>query len=239
MRTGGSGRSGKDPFPGGRPTEQELLGQSALECQEDEVCATANTELVEQVGDVEFYRALGDVELVGNFLVGLILKQSVENFLFAPAQVGYRVRLQATTLTGENGINKTGEQLARDPETAIGDKRKSANELVTRFDVGQQTFYAEAEQRIAIGFNVLLADNDEAGFRKTFNQVGKQRAGCRLGGVGVNDVDVRFGRFQAAHIRSKRRLQLLDDYFELGFCENALKFAQHQRVRREDAYCQF
>jgi len=41
-------------------------------------------------------------ELVGDFFVGLIFEEGVENFLFAAAEIGDGVGLQATTLIGQD-----------------------------------------------------------------------------------------------------------------------------------------
>ena len=66
---------------------------AALECQQDEVGAAADTEFAEQIRDVKFHRALGDIELAGDFFVGEIFEQRIENFLFAAAEIRNRVGL--------------------------------------------------------------------------------------------------------------------------------------------------
>jgi hypothetical protein len=45
------------------------LGHTALEREEDEVGAPADTKFIEQVGNVELYGAFRDVELAGDFLL--------------------------------------------------------------------------------------------------------------------------------------------------------------------------
>ena len=76
------------------------MGHAALEGQEDEVGAAANTEFVQEIGDVELYGAFGDVQFAGDFLVGKIFEQGVQNFLFAAAQIGDGIRLDAAALAG-------------------------------------------------------------------------------------------------------------------------------------------
>jgi hypothetical protein len=64
------------------------LRQAALKGKKNEVGTTAHAKLVEQVRNVEFYRAFRNVELVGDFLVGKIFQQRIENFLLAAAEIG-------------------------------------------------------------------------------------------------------------------------------------------------------
>jgi len=59
-----------------------------LEGQQDQVGTAADAKLVEEIGDVEFYRAFGDVEFAGDFFVGKIFQERIEDFLFAAAEVG-------------------------------------------------------------------------------------------------------------------------------------------------------
>ena len=75
---------------------------TALEGQEDEVGAAANAEFVEQIRNVEFYGALGDVELAGNLFVRKIFEKRIENFLLAAAEIGHRVGSQAARLIGQD-----------------------------------------------------------------------------------------------------------------------------------------
>ena len=49
------------------------MRHAALEGEQDQVGAAANAEFAEKVGDVKFYRALGDVKFAGDFFVGKIL----------------------------------------------------------------------------------------------------------------------------------------------------------------------
>jgi hypothetical protein len=59
-----------------RITNSSGFGSHApLKGQQDEVGATTNAELVQQVRDVELYGAFGDIELAGNLLVGEILEE--------------------------------------------------------------------------------------------------------------------------------------------------------------------
>ena len=210
-------------------------GHAALEGQEDEVGAAADTEFVEEIGDVEFYGALGDVEFAGDFLIGKILEQRIENFLFAAAEIGDGIGFEAARLSRKNRVNETGENGARNPETAGSDERKRADELIACFGVREDAFYAEAEKRKAVGVVMGFADDDEAGVGMAFKNIGEQRAGGLASGVGVDDVDLSLGRFERAKIGSERGFELLGDNFEIGLGQNAFELAQHQRVRREEA----
>ena len=96
------------------------LGHAALESQKDEVGAAANTKFAEQIGDMKFYSALGNVQTAANFLVGKIFEERIENFLFTATQIRDRVRLQAATLSGKYGVHETGKELTRNPETTAG-----------------------------------------------------------------------------------------------------------------------
>ena len=69
------------------------MRQTALKGEKDQICAATHTEFAEQIGDVEFYGALGDIELAGDLFVGKIFEQAVEDFLFATAKIGDRVGL--------------------------------------------------------------------------------------------------------------------------------------------------
>ena len=55
--------------------ETLALGHAALEGQEDEVGAAANAKFAEQIGDVKFYGALGNVETAANFFIGKIFEE--------------------------------------------------------------------------------------------------------------------------------------------------------------------
>jgi len=57
--------------------------------------------------------------------------------------------------------------------------------------------------------------------------------------MAVDDVDLSDGRLEIAHIRGERGFELLGGDFEISLGQNAFEFAQHQRVRREDADSQF
>ena len=85
------------------------------------------------------------------------------------------------------------------------------------FDIGEKALYAKTQERKTVGLVVLLADDDEPGFRIAFEKIGQQRAGGGLGSVGVNDVNLRFRRLQGAQIGRKRGLQLLENNLELSF----------------------
>jgi hypothetical protein len=106
----------------GRGKEGALtLGHAALEGQEDQVGAAANAKFAEQVGDVKFYGALGNVQTAANFFVGKIFEEGIENFLFAAAQIGDGIGFQAAALPGKYGVHETGKELPGNPETTDGD----------------------------------------------------------------------------------------------------------------------
>src|ERR1700680_3889177 len=92
------------------------LSQAALEGQEDQVGAAADAKLAEQIGDVKFYGALGNVQTAANFFVGKIFEEGIENFLFAAAQIGDGVGFEAATLASKYGVHETGKELAGNPE---------------------------------------------------------------------------------------------------------------------------
>src|SRR5882762_4074159 len=215
------------------------LGQTALEGKKNQVRAAADAKLVEQVRNVEFHGAFGDVELAGDFLVRKILEERIENFLLAAAEIRDGIGLQAAALAREDGIHETGQELARDPETSVGDQGQRPNQLLAGFDIREQALHTETEERKTIGIVVLLADNDQASFGMAFENIGQESAGGGLGGMGIDDVDLSARRFQGAEIRRQRRFQLLDDDLVLGFRQNAFELAQHQGVRREDANGKF
>src|SRR5580692_3871787 len=110
---------------------------AALERKQDEVGAAADTKFAEQVGDVKFHGALGNVELAGDFFVGKIFEQRIENFLFAAAEIGDRVGLEAAALAGEDRIDESGQHRARNPESTDGNERQRADKLFASFHVGQ------------------------------------------------------------------------------------------------------
>ena len=112
------------------------LSHATLKGQEDQVGATANAKFIEQVGDVKLYSSLGNIEFAGDFLVGKILEQRVENFLFTAAKIGDGFGLEAATLTGKDGVDETRKHGTGHPETTLGNERKCASKLIARFGVG-------------------------------------------------------------------------------------------------------
>jgi hypothetical protein len=193
-----------------------LGGHAALEGEEDQVSAAADTEFVEQVGDVELYGALSDVELAGDFFVGKILEEGVEDFLFAAAQIGHGIGFEAARLAGEDGIHEAGKNGARNPEAAGGDEREGADQLVAGFSVGEDAFYTQPQQREASGVLVLFPHDDEPSVGMSLENVGEERACGLTSGVGINDVDLSFRRFEGTKIGSEGGLELFGDDFEVG-----------------------
>jgi hypothetical protein len=75
-------------------------GAAALIAEQDQVCATANTEFSQQIGNVELYGPLGDMQAVCDLFIGQIFQQASENFLFAAAQFGRGIAAQSAALSG-------------------------------------------------------------------------------------------------------------------------------------------
>ncbi len=148
------------------------MGHSpALEGEKDEVSAAANAEFVEQVGDVKFHGALGDVEFAGDFLVRKIFQERIENFLFASAEIGDGIGFQATRLIGEYGIHEAGKNGTRDPEAAVGDKGQGTNELLAGFLISENSLNSQAQQGKSVGVLVLFADDDEARVSEALEEI--------------------------------------------------------------------
>src|SRR5713226_3439831 len=126
---------------------------------------------------MKLHRVLRDVELAGDLFVGEILEQRIENFLLPAAEIGDGIGLQAAALTGENGVDKSGKELPRNPESSGGNQRERADQLLTSFDVGEKAFHAGAQKRKTVGVVVLFADDDKPGLGMTFQEIGQERAG--------------------------------------------------------------
>ena len=109
---------------------------------------------------MKLYRALRDIQLAGDFFVREIFQQRIQHFLFAPAQVGHGVRLQPAPLARQNGIHESREQLPRHPKPAISNQGQRANQLLPCFHVGEQPLHTQAQQRKAVGFRVVFADDN-------------------------------------------------------------------------------
>ena len=201
------------------------MRHAALESEKDQVGAPANAEFAEQIGDVELHGALGNVELAGNFFVGEILEERIQDFLFAAAEIRDGIGFEAPALVGEDGIDKAGENGARYPEAAAGDKGKSADQLIACFDIGQKAFHAKTEKRKTIGFVVLFADDNQAGFGMALENVGEQRPSSGTCGMPIDNINLRSRRFEVAQVRRQGRLELFGCDLELGLRKNALKFA--------------
>ena len=154
---------------------------------------------------MKFYGAFRDVEFAGDFLVRKIFEERIQDFLLAAAEIGDGIGFQAAALAREDRIHETGQELARDPETSIGDQGERSNQLLPSFYVGEQALHTETEERKTVGIVVLLADDDQASFGMAFENIGQESAGGRLGGVGIDDVDLSARWFQVAEIGRQRR----------------------------------
>ena len=210
-------------------------GGAALEAEENEVGAAADTELAEKIRDVELDGALGDVELAGDFLVGEVLEEQVEDFLLAAAEVGNGIGAKAPTLAREDGVHEAGKQRARHPESAIGDEREGAGKLFAGLDVGEQALGTKAQQRIAVGFNMFIGDDDEARLGIALEDIGNECAGGLLGGMRIDDINLRARRIDVTQVGSQRGFELTGNDVERRARKGALKLAEDQRVGRQEA----
>ena len=86
---------------------------------------------------------------------------------------------------------------------------------------------------------MLFADDDKTRLGMTFEKVGQKSASSGTRGMSINDVNLRDGRLEIAHVGRERGFELFDDDFELSLRQDAFELAQHQRVRRQDANGQF
>src|SRR5580700_8500368 len=102
-------------------SRRRLRGRhAALKSEENQVGAAADAEFAEKIGDMKFYGALGDVEFAGDLFVGKIFEERVQDFLLAAAEIGDGIGFEAAALIGEYGIDESGKDRARDPETTAG-----------------------------------------------------------------------------------------------------------------------
>src|ERR1700694_4129997 len=100
-----------------------------LVTKQDEVGPAADSKLAQQVRDVKFYSAFGDVEFVSNLLVGQVFKQTIQDFLFAAAQVGRSVCLQAAAVRpAQDRVDKPGKYGAGNPKSSVGDQWQCARQ---------------------------------------------------------------------------------------------------------------
>lgn len=185
---------------------------------------------------MELYGALGNIEFAGDFLVGEILEKRVENLLFAAAKIGDGFGLETPALTGEDGVDETRKHGTGHPEAALGNERKSAGKLVASFGVREDTFYAETQQRVGVGFVDGIAHDDEARVSVAFQDVGEQSTGGLARGMRVNDEDLSARRLKIAQVGGQGGFELLGNDLELrGFAKKTLKFAQNERVWGQQA----
>src|SRR3984893_8950179 len=214
-RTNGKGR-GKAGCSGPKIRRRLSLRQTALKGKKNKVGTAAHAELTEQVRNVKLHSAFRNVELAGNLFVGKIFEQRIENFLLAATQIRDGIGLQTTALAGEDGINEPGEKLPRNPESSAGNERERADQLVPGLDVGEKAFHSETQEGKTVGIVVLLADNDEAGLRMAFENIGQERSGGGLCSMSINDVNLGARRLKRTEVGGKGGLQLLENNLELG-----------------------
>jgi hypothetical protein len=212
------------------------LSHATLKGQKDQVCPAANAKLIEQVGNVELNGAFGNIEFAGDFFIGEILEKRIENFLFAAAKISDGFGLETPALTGKDGVDETRKHRAGHPETALGNERKSASKLIARFGVRENTFYAETQQRVGVGFVDGIPDDDEARVSVALQNVSQQGTGGLARGMRVNNEDLSAGRLKIAQVGGQGGFELLGNDLELrGFAKKTLKFAQNERVWGQQA----
>src|SRR5207245_9971840 len=100
--------------------------QAALKRKKNEIGAAAHAKLVKQIRNVKLHRALGDVQLAGDFLVGKIFEQRIEHFLLAAAEFSDGIGLQAAALARKNRIDESRQKLTRNSAAPGGQQRESA-----------------------------------------------------------------------------------------------------------------
>src|SRR5260370_39559664 len=214
-----NGKSGaKAGCTGPKIRQRSSLRQAAVKGKENEVGTAAHAELAEQVRNVKLHSAFRNVELAGDFLVGEVFQQRIKNFLFAAAQVRDGIGLQAAALAGKDGIHKSGEKLPGNPESAAGNEGESAGQLIAGHDVGEKSFHAKTQERKTVGIVVLVGDDDEAGIRIAFENIGQERAGCRFCRMSVNHVNLSARRLESAEVGRESGFQQLDNDLEIGLC---------------------
>src|SRR5882672_4695512 len=129
------------------PAPDLRCSATLLVTKQDKVGSAANSKFAQQVRYVKFHSSFGDIELVPDLLVGQVLQQRIQHFLFAAAQIGGRVSLQAAAVRPtQDGVDKTGEYGARNPESSIGDQRQCERQLLPGFFIGKQPLRAHLKQ---------------------------------------------------------------------------------------------
>src|SRR5580692_2472694 len=112
------------------------LRHAALEGEKNQVGTAADSEFAEEIGDVKLYGAFGDVEFAGDFFVGKIFEERIQDLLLATAEIGDGIGFEAAPLIREDRIHESGKDRARDPKTTAGYKRQRADQLLAGFRVG-------------------------------------------------------------------------------------------------------
>ena len=93
-------------------------GAAALVTKQDQVGAATNAKFSQQIRDVEFHGAFGNVQAVGDFFICEIFQQSSEHFLLAAAEFRRRITAQTAPLRGaKNRIHEAREDFAGNPES--------------------------------------------------------------------------------------------------------------------------
>src|SRR5260370_16660845 len=111
--------------------------------KKNEVATAARATLVEQVRNVKLHGAFRNVELAGDFLVRKIFQQRIQDFLFAAAEIGDGIGLQAAALAGKDGVNESGEKLPWNPESSRGNTCELSDQLFPPSNIRANSFNAE------------------------------------------------------------------------------------------------
>ena len=124
---------------------------AGLEAKQDQIRASADAELQQEIRNVEFHRPLGNVQAIGNFLVDQVLEQPIEHFLFASAQLAGTISSETTPLRcAQNRIHEKGKHLARNPKAAVGNQQQRTRELPMSLLAIQDALYTLPQQRVAL-----------------------------------------------------------------------------------------
>src|SRR3984893_6745643 len=143
-----------EPRSGWCGREEPGLGftGSELVAQQDQVGPAPHAELGEQVGNMEFHRALGDMQTVREFFIGQIFEQAAQHLLLALAELGRGIRTHPAPLGAlQDRVHETGEYVARDPESSSRYPQQSAGKLFARLRIVQDSLHSLTEQSKAVG----------------------------------------------------------------------------------------
>src|SRR5207253_9953444 len=120
----------------------------------NQVGAAPHAEFREKIGDVELYGSFGDVQPVCNFLIGKVLQQGIEDFLFAPAQAGGSPEPAVAWNAVQDGIHEAGQHRPRHPIAPARDVLQGATRLAGGLGVGDRKSTRLNSSHVAISYAV-------------------------------------------------------------------------------------